>query len=75
MPHEGANKGHVNIRTGQQSDGKRQPDESRFLLDHVDDQLRCLSGEKLASGCTMSRSQAGGGTVMFWAVSCHPCGY
>ena len=47
-------------------------DESRFLLHHVDGRVRVrrLPGEHMAPGCTMGRRQAGGGSVMFWAMFC-----
>ena len=47
-------------------------DESRFLLHHVDGRVRvrCLPGEEMAPGCTMGRRQAGGGSVMLWAMFC-----
>uniref|UniRef100_A0A8C4NKQ7 Tc1-like transposase DDE domain-containing protein n=1 Tax=Eptatretus burgeri TaxID=7764 RepID=A0A8C4NKQ7_EPTBU len=47
-------------------------DESRFLLDHVDGHVheRHLPGEVMAQGCTVERRQAGGGSVMLWAMFC-----
>ena len=45
-------------------------DESCFLLHHVDGRVRRLPGEHMAPGCTMGRRQAGGGSVMLWAVFC-----
>ena len=47
-------------------------DESRFLLHHVDGRVRVrrLPGEHMAPGCTMGRRQAGGGSVMLWAMFC-----
>ena len=47
-------------------------DESRFLLDHVDGHVRVrrLPGEMMAPGCTVGRRQAGGGSVMLWAMFC-----
>ncbi|KAK3573262.1 hypothetical protein QTP86_019240, partial [Hemibagrus guttatus] len=47
-------------------------DETRFLLHHVDGQVRLcrLPGEHMAPGCTMGRRQAGGGSVMLWAMFC-----
>jgi len=47
-------------------------DESRFLLHHVDGRVcvRRLPGEHMAPGCTMGRRQAGGGSVMLWAMFC-----
>ena len=47
-------------------------DESRFLLHHVDGQVcvHHLPGEHMAPGCTMGRRQAGGGSVMLWAMFC-----
>lgn len=46
-------------------------DESCFLLQHVDGQV-CpfLPGKDQASGCTMGRRQAGGGSMMLWTVFC-----
>jgi len=45
-------------------------DESCFLLHHVDGRVcvRRLPGEHTAPGCTMGRRQAGGGSVMLWAM-------
>ncbi len=45
-------------------------DESYFLLHHVDGRVRVrhLTGEHMAPGCTMGRRQAGGGSVMLWAM-------
>ncbi len=47
-------------------------DESHFLLHHVDGwvRLRRLPVEHMAPGCTMGRRQAGGGSVMLWAMFC-----
>ena len=47
-------------------------DESRFLLDHVDGRVRVrrLPGEVMVPGCTVGRQQAGGGSVMLWAMVC-----
>jgi len=47
-------------------------DESHFLLDHVDGRVRVcrLPGEVMAPGCTVGRRQAGGGSVMLWAMFC-----
>ena len=47
-------------------------DESHFLLHHVDGRVRVrlLPGEHMAPGCTMGRRQAGGGSVMLWAMFC-----
>ena len=47
-------------------------DESRFLLHHVDGRVRVrrFPGEHMAPGCTMGRRQAGGGSVMLWAMFC-----
>ena len=45
-------------------------DESRFLLHHVDGRVRRLPGEHIVPGCTMGRRQAGGGSVMLWAMFC-----
>uniref|UniRef100_A0A8C4N7D9 Tc1-like transposase DDE domain-containing protein n=1 Tax=Eptatretus burgeri TaxID=7764 RepID=A0A8C4N7D9_EPTBU len=38
--------------------------------DHVDGcvHVRCLPGEVMAPGCTVGRRQAGGGSVMVWAM-------
>ncbi len=45
-------------------------DELCFLLHHVDGRVRVrrLTGEHMAPGCTMGRRQAGGGSVMLWAM-------
>ncbi len=45
-------------------------DESYFLLHHVDGRVRVrhLTGQHMAPGCTMGRRQAGGGSVMLWAM-------
>ena len=47
-------------------------DESRFLLDHVDGHVRVcrLPREVMAQGCNVGRRQAGGGSVMLWAMFC-----
>ena len=47
-------------------------DESRFLLDHVDGRVRVcrLPGDVMAPGCTVGIRQAGGGSVMLWAMFC-----
>ena len=47
-------------------------DESRFLLDHVDGRVRVRhkAGEVMAPGYTVGRRQAGGGSVMLWAMFC-----
>ena len=47
-------------------------DESRFLLDQVDGRVRVcrLPEEVMAPGCTVGRRQAGGGSVMLWAMFC-----
>ena len=47
-------------------------DESRFVLHHMDGRVhvRCLPGEHMAPGCTMGRRQAGGVSVMLWAIFC-----
>ena len=47
-------------------------DESRFLLDQVDSRVHVprLPGEVMAPGCTVGRRQAGGGSVMLWAMFC-----
>ncbi|KAJ8417445.1 hypothetical protein AAFF_G00286720 [Aldrovandia affinis] len=47
-------------------------EESRFLLHHVDGRVRVhrLPGEEMAPGYTMGRKQAGGGSVMLWAMFC-----
>ncbi len=41
-----------------------------FLLHNVDGRVRVrrLTGEHMAPGCTMGRRQAGGGSVMLWAM-------
>ena len=38
----------------------------------MDDRVRVrrLPGEVMAPGCTVGRQQAGGGSVMFWAMFC-----
>uniref|UniRef100_A0AAY5KFW1 Tc1-like transposase DDE domain-containing protein n=1 Tax=Esox lucius TaxID=8010 RepID=A0AAY5KFW1_ESOLU len=43
-----------------------------FFKHHVDGQvrMRCLPGEHMAPGCTIGRRQAGGGSVMLWAMFC-----
>ena len=47
-------------------------DVSRFLLDHMDGRVRVchLPGEVMAPGCAVGRRQAGGGSVMPWAMFC-----
>ncbi|KAK3562667.1 hypothetical protein QTP86_004084 [Hemibagrus guttatus] len=47
-------------------------DESRFPLHHMDGRVHVhrLLGEHMAPGCTMRRRQAGGGSVMLWAMFC-----
>ncbi|KAJ8276573.1 hypothetical protein COCON_G00083250, partial [Conger conger] len=47
-------------------------DESRFLLHHVDGQVRVrsLPGEEMAPECTVERRQDGGGSMMLWAMFC-----
>ena len=45
---------------------------SHFLLHHMYGWVcvRQLPGEHMAPGCTMGRRQAGGGSVMLWAMFC-----
>ena len=47
-------------------------DESPFLLNCVDGWVsaRHLHWEHIAPGCTIGKRQAGGGTVMLWAMFC-----
>lgn len=47
-------------------------DESRFLLYYVDGcvRVRRLPGEHMAPRCITGRRQAGGGSVMLWAMFC-----
>ena len=47
-------------------------DEAPFPFDHVDGRVfvRHLPGEVMAPGCTVGRRQAGGGSVMLWAMFC-----
>ncbi len=47
-------------------------DELHFLLHHVDGQVRVhrLPGEHMAPGSTTGRRQAGGGSVMLYAMLC-----
>ncbi|MCI4379860.1 hypothetical protein PGIGA_G00233280, partial [Pangasianodon gigas] len=47
-------------------------DKSHFLLHHVEGRVcvHRLPGEEMAPGCTMERTQAGGGSVMLWAMFC-----
>ncbi|GBL85036.1 Transposable element Tc1 transposase [Araneus ventricosus] len=44
------------------------PDESRFLIHHVDRRVRIrrLPGEQLLPSCTAGHTQAGGGGIMLW---------
>ena len=49
------------------------PDQSHFLLLHHLDGPVCvclLPGEEMAPGCTMGRRQAGGGSLILWALFC-----
>ncbi len=47
-------------------------DELHFLLHHVDGQVHVhrLPGEHMAPGSTTGRRQAGGGSVMLYAMFC-----
>ncbi|MCI4388645.1 hypothetical protein PGIGA_G00088540 [Pangasianodon gigas] len=47
-------------------------DKSHFLLHHMESRVRVhhLPGEEMAPACTMGRMQAGGGSVMLWAMFC-----
>ncbi|MCI4384032.1 hypothetical protein PGIGA_G00033660 [Pangasianodon gigas] len=47
-------------------------DKSHFLLHHVEGwgRVHRLPGEEMAPACTMGRTQAGGGSVMLWAMFC-----
>ncbi|KAK3516948.1 hypothetical protein QTP70_028239, partial [Hemibagrus guttatus] len=47
-------------------------DETCFLFHHMDGRVcvHRLPGEHMAPGCTMGRRQAGGGSVMLWAMFC-----
>lgn len=51
--------GHLAMKTGPWSTGRRRPDLSRFLLHHVDSQLHVchLVEEEIIPGCTMGRRQ------------------
>ena len=79
---ESTNNGHVNIRTGPWSNGRRWPGLMNHIFFYVKwMHLRRLPGQHMAPGCTMGGMQAGGGSVMLWAVFCwgnlgsrHPCG-
>ncbi|ROL49569.1 hypothetical protein DPX16_15895 [Anabarilius grahami] len=67
---ESTNSEHVSIRTGPRSNGKSWP--GLMVLHHMDGRVhvRRLPGKHMAPGCTMGRRQAGGGSVMLWAMFC-----
>ncbi|MCI4385481.1 hypothetical protein PGIGA_G00050990 [Pangasianodon gigas] len=68
---ESSYNGHVSFRTGPWKK-VAWSDESRFLLHHLDSRVcvHRLPGEEMAPGCTMGRRQAGGGSVMLYAMFC-----
>ena len=69
---ESTNNGHVSIRTGIRSNGRRCPGRMNYAsftsLDRVC--VRCLPGEHMVPGCTIGRRQASRGSVILWAMFC-----
>ena len=70
-PTESINNGYMSIRTGPHGNRSRWPG----LMNHVFFYITwvhvcCLHGEHMAPGCTMGRRQAGGGSLMLWAMFC-----
>ena len=66
-----ANNGHMIIRTGPRSNGRWWPGMMNNVFFYITWMAgRCLPGEHMAPECTMGRRQAGGGSVMLWAMLC-----
>ena len=65
--------GHVSVKTGPSSNGRRWPGlMNRFFLHYVDGRVCtcCLPGEAMAPECIMGRWQVGRASVMLWAMFC-----
>ena len=73
-PVESTNNGHVSIRTGPQGHEKSWPGLMNYVFFYIMWMARCVCiaylWEHMAPGCTMGRRQAGGGSVIFWAMFC-----